>query len=1039
MVLYIEKLKTIRKQKKISSDELAQKAGISRVTLSAWENAKRIPSEAKIRMLANVLDIPVNEISDLDPDKTISKVNLTVLGSSINSIVNGGKDKDINRHKNLVSGMMGLLKELSNAKLIIGAMISSLPSIFYIKGSDLKYMTASETFLKSQSLSKNFDVAGKTDYDFFPENEAKINAEMDKEVLACGKSILDKEGYIPGTRKTRWSIFSKIPIYDSEGNIEGLLGFFKDITERRLAEKKIADNNKLLQDMIDNSSSLIYIFDIEGRFVSVNHEVEKLFGKSKNEIIGKTRESFIPEEIAKLHHLNDLEVINARRSILFEEENLQQDGKHFYITSKIPLIDNQNVLYGVAGISSDITESKLAHAALLLKEEEYRTLAENSPDLIARFDKQLRHIYVNSAAASLGSLPPDEYIGKNMADVGIPESVRSIWDERIQKVFDSGELLDVVDSFPARDGLHYFHTRLVPERAADGNVLSVMTLARDITDRKRMEDKLHEALQQLNFHVENTPLAVVQFNNKYQITKWSDKAEKMFGWSADEVLGKRIQEFKWVYEEDRETIAVISADMLNRNKPGNFNVNRNYRKDGSVITCEWYNSALTDSGGGLVSVYSLINDITERTRADEELRERELFFRESQQAASIGSYKNDLLSGLWESSEVLDQIFGIDKNYNRTVQGWLDIVHPDDREMMEQLFLEEVIAKRKPFSKEYRIIRKSDGAVRWVKDMGKVNFVAEDCVISMIGTVQDITGQKQTETALLESNAYLENLINYANAPIIIWDPLFRITRFNHAFEFLTGRSEAEVLGQSLEILFPVAATYSMELIRMTLTGERWESVEIEILHRDGSTRTVLWNSATLFAADGQTPVATIAQGQDITARKRAESELRGREEQFRNLANSGMVLLWATGTDRLCSYVNEPWLKFTGRSLEQEMGNGWMEGIHPDDFDRCLDTFVTAFDKREAFELEYRMRHASGEYRWLLDKGAPNYNSKGEFIGFIGHCFDISEHKQADQEIKLNNAEPLKPNAPKNKLFSIPAGKRVNKASPTPGNVKKL
>jgi PAS domain S-box-containing protein len=92
--------------------------------------------------------------------------------------------------------------------------------------------------------------------------------------------------------------------------------------------------------------------------------------------------------------------------------------------------------------------------------------------------------------------------------------------------------------------------------------------------------------------------------------------------------------------------------------------------------------------------------------------------------------------------------------------------------------------------------------------------------------------------------------------------------------------------------------------------------------------------------------------------------------------------------------------LKFTGRSLEQEIGNGWTEGVHPDDFDRCLTTYITAFDKREAFEMEYRLRHASGEYRWLLDMGTPNYNSNREFIGYIGHCFDISERKQAEQEL---------------------------------------
>ncbi len=129
--------------------------------------------------------------------------------------------------------------------------------------------------------------------------------------------------------------------------------------------------------------------------------------------------------------------------------------------------------------------------------------------------------------------------------------------------------------------------------------------------------------------------------------------------------------------------------------------------------------------------------------------------------------------------------------------------------------------------------------------------------------------------------------------------------------------------------------------------------------------------------------------------------ELEERENQYRNLANAGIALIWKSGADKLCNYFNDPWLAFTGRPLEQEMGNGWAEGVHPDDFDRCLETYVTAFDKREPFEMEYQLRHASGEYRVILDLGTPNFNSKGEFVGYIGHCFDITDRKQTQEALQ--------------------------------------
>ncbi len=157
-----------------------------------------------------------------------------------------------------------------------------------------------------------------------------------------------------------------------------------------------------------------------------------------------------------------------------------------------------------------------------------------------------------------------------------------------------------------------------------------------------------------------------------------------------------------------------------------------------------------------------------------------------------------------------------------------------------------------------------------VSEEGSMNGRA--CRIAAI----DITESKKAEEALHETQDYLESLIDYANAPIIVWDPSFRITRFNNAFERLTGIRAAEAIGEPLDILFPESSSLeSLEHIRRTLSGERWEVVEIPILNADGSIRTVLWNSANIYDGNGTRIIATIAQGQDITDRKLAETALK--------------------------------------------------------------------------------------------------------------------------------------------------------------------
>jgi PAS domain S-box-containing protein len=126
-------------------------------------------------------------------------------------------------------------------------------------------------------------------------------------------------------------------------------------------------------------------------------------------------------------------------------------------------------------------------------------------------------------------------------------------------------------------------------------------------------------------------------------------------------------------------------------------------------------------------------------------------------------------------------------------------------------------------------------------------------------------------------------------------------------------------------------------------------------------------------------------------------------EQRFRIMADAAPVLLWMSRTDGLCFFFNQTWLDFTGRTQEQEWGVGWAEGVHFEDLQYCLDTYVDAFNRREKFEMEYRLRRADGEYRWVLDRGVPRMWPDGTFAGFIGSCIDITDRKLAERELQRN------------------------------------
>jgi PAS domain S-box-containing protein len=121
-------------------------------------------------------------------------------------------------------------------------------------------------------------------------------------------------------------------------------------------------------------------------------------------------------------------------------------------------------------------------------------------------------------------------------------------------------------------------------------------------------------------------------------------------------------------------------------------------------------------------------------------------------------------------------------------------------------------------------------------------------------------------------------------------------------------------------------------------------------------------------------------------------------EQRFRLVANTAPVMIWMSGPDKLCNYFNQPWLEFTGRRIEAVLGNGWAEGIHPEDMNSCLKTYVEAFDGRKSFKMQYRLRRYDGEYRWVFDLGVPRFNPDGSFAGYIGSCMDVTERKMAEE-----------------------------------------
>ncbi|MGA7219392.1 MAG: PAS domain S-box protein [Candidatus Sulfotelmatobacter sp.] len=287
---------------------------------------------------------------------------------------------------------------------------------------------------------------------------------------------------------------------------------------------------------------------------------------------------------------------------------------------------------------------------------------------------------------------------------------------------------------------------------------------------------------------------------------------------------------------------------------------------------------------------------------------------------------------------------------------------------------------------------------RLMNSLGKFASSAFQILSSLDALQADAAGRQKGERA----NSLLAAIVDSSDDAIVSKSLDGVITSWNKSAEFMFGYTAEEAIGNHITLVIP-AERHSEEtdILNRLSKGERVDHFQTVRRRKDGAMIDVSLTISPVRDSSGRV-IGASKVARDISKQRQAETALRESEQRFRVITDASPMLVWMAGTDKLCYYFNKVWLDFVGRTLEQESGNGWAENVHKDDFESCLRTYVSSFDARLPFEMEYRMRHHTGQYRWILDRGVPRYAADGSFEGYLGACLDIHGQKEAAEKLHI-------------------------------------
>lgn len=620
---------------------------------------------------------------------------------------------------------------------------------------------------------------------------------------------------------------------------------------------------------------------------------------------------------------------------------------------------------------------------------------EQSPAAVLVLDLDGGIQYVNARFTELTGYGSGEVRGRNvrMLQSGLTpwETYEQMWNSLRRGRPWRGEMLN-----RKKNGLLYWEeSHIAPIRDDEGAITHYIEIQVDITERKALEKRLAAAMRESEDLYHKAPCGYHSVGADGTILRINDTELSWLGYSREEVVGRK-KFTDLVTPEGRELFTRTFPRFMQEGHMEDLHF-RLVGKEGQTRDVAISATAVRDDSGRFRMSRSVAFDITELQRTADRLRDLNHDFTAFLENTPDFVYFIDGEHRFRFCSQSMAKI-ARHGSWRQMVGKHLLEIFPEDTARIYVEDNQAVLREGKPLLHKMDPYYDDAGNKGWLITDKWPLFDANGEAVGILGISRDISERLALQQQLKNRVALFHGIFDQSTFLAAILDEQGMLMDVNTAALRLIDAQPPDVLGG----YFPDTPWWARSPDRPKIVRSLEEagtgtasSFEAVMLNAKGSDVHVYVNAQPVTLQTGFRVAVTCI---DVTDRWLAEQELRESEQRFRAMADNAPVLIWLSGLDGQCFYFNKVWLDFTGRSLEQEMGDGWAEGVHPDDLQRCLDTYLSAFDRRQEFTMEYRLRRQDGEYRWILDNGVPRYDDQGTFYGYIGSCIDITERHEVEE-----------------------------------------